>query len=112
MGDSRLIRDQETRMAALERKVQQLKSALDNLQPFLNEAQFLESRKETARYADVSADRAIKPDKRLFPVRSIMTLLGGAIAFLLFCGLAFLLDIWNEVTRPEETQESQPTTIS
>ncbi len=101
------IRDHEVKLAALERKIQQCQSYLSSLQPLLDEAALLESGEKESRYADVSADRAIKPDKRVFPKRSIMVLAGAALAFFFFVGLAFFADIWNEITKPEETTAAQ-----
>ncbi len=97
------IRAFETDIAAQERVVNGIRSNLSAMRPLLDEASLLESQAHDLRYADVSVDRAIKPDKRVFPKRSLMTLLGLGLGFFLFCGLAFFLDIWNEVTRQPDT---------
>ncbi len=98
------IRDHETSVGTFHRQVQQKRGSLAAMRPLLEEADMLENRRGTAKYADVSAFRAIKPDKRVFPKRSLMTLVGGGVAFILFIALAFFMDIWKEVTRPEEQQ--------
>ncbi|MDX9753417.1 MAG: hypothetical protein RBU29_05610, partial [bacterium] len=105
--DSAFIRTKETEIAGLERQRQQVLSSLQAIQPLLDEAMLLESSHGDTRYADVSAGWAIKPDKRSFPKRSLMTLAGLAVSFVLFCGLAFFVDIWDEVVKPEaETEEA------
>jgi len=95
------IRRQETKIAAMERFIQQKRNALQDLQPLLNEADLLENRQNSAQYRDVSVGRAIKPDKRVFPRRSIMVVAGTGLGWALFCGLAFFLDIWKQVIAPE-----------
>ena len=72
------------------------------MQPLLDEASLLESQREDVRYADANIGYAIKPDKRSFPKRSYMTLIGAALSFFFGCFMAFFSDIWKEVTRPEE----------
>ncbi|RJP24720.1 MAG: hypothetical protein C4527_18235 [Candidatus Omnitrophota bacterium] len=97
-----LIYDHEMEIAALQRTAQQHKSALLAMRPLLEEAALLENSQGMAKYADVSAFRAIKPDKRIFPKRALMTLVGAAVSFFLFIALAFFMDIWHKVVRPEE----------
>ncbi len=101
------IRAFETDIAAQERVVNGLRANLSSMQPLLDEASLLESQEKDIHYADVSVDRAIKPDKRVFPKRSLMTAMGLGLGFFLFCGLAFFLDIWNEVTRGEKTPDTR-----
>ena len=98
------IREREAKIDSLERKKVQLLSSLKSMQPLLDEASLLESKKDDTRYADVGNDWAIKPDKRLSPKRSIMTIAGFGLSFILFCGFAFFLDIWKEVIKPEESK--------
>ncbi len=96
------IRNAESKMAGLERHVSRVSSSLNSLRPLLDEASLLESRSDDTRYADVGYDSAIQPDKRVFPKRSLMSLAGMILSFVLFIGLAFFMDIWSEVTRPED----------
>ncbi len=98
------IHQDEAVISQLERKIQQKRSALRELQPLLNEADLLEQPKGKSQYRDISVGRAIKPDKRVFPKRSYMVIIGAGVAFFLFCGLAFFIDIWKEVTRPESDE--------
>lgn len=76
------------------------RSDVENVQGYLGEASLLEQNKD-GRYADIVCNEAIKPDKRVFPKRSMMTACGLIVGFLLSCGWAFLQDIWAEVTKPE-----------
>ena len=81
------------------------RSDVENVQGYLGEASLLEQNDEGGRYSDVVCNDAIKPDKRVFPKRTMMTACGLIVGLLLSCGWAFLQDIWAEVTRPEpETQ--------
>lgn len=97
----RTIRDHETKIDQLNRDIDQSKSALSSIQTLLDEAALLESQGKEIRYSDITIDRAIKPDKRVFPKRTTMTAVGMALSFLLWCCIAFFLDIWREVVKPE-----------
>lgn len=96
------IREHETRIDQMRREVTQYQSALSSLQILLDESALLENQGKDARYADVSAERAIKPDKRIFPKRTTMTAIGLALSFFLWCCMAFFLDIWQEVVKPDD----------
>ncbi len=96
------IRHEEIQIEQRRRSVNQYQSALAAMRPLLDEAALLASRGEDIRYADVGIDRAIKPDKRVFPKRSLMTAVGMALSFFLWCCMAFFLDIWREVVKPDE----------
>ena len=96
------IRNHETKIAQLRRAMNNHRSALTAIRPLLDEAALLQSRGDNIRYADVSVDRAIKPDKRVSPKRSYMTAIGMLVSFFLWCFMAFFLDIWYEVTKPDD----------
>lgn len=97
------LRDKETERNALLRRVEEAQLQREKMLPLLAEAQLLDSENFDQPYSDASIYKAIKPDKRVFPRRSLMTLLGGFLGLFLFIGLAFFEDIWNEVTREDET---------
>ncbi len=106
------IANHKTEITELERTIQQKRAALNELQPLLSEADLLGSRPGDTHFRDVSVGRAIKPDKRVFPKRSLMTLAGALVGFFLFCGLAFFLDIWKAVTEPETQHSAREDTVS
>lgn len=95
------LEQNEYEMASLQRQMHRAQEALDSIQPLLVEARLLEQPDPGYRYSDIQPGYAITPDKRVSPKRSFMCLGGAAVAFVLFCGLSFFLDIWNEVTKPE-----------
>lgn len=101
------LRDKETERNALLRRVEEAQLQREKMLPLLAEAQLLDSKNFDQPYSDASIYKAIKPDKRVFPRRSLMTLLGGFLGLLLFIGLAFFEDIWNEVTREDVTTASE-----
>ncbi len=101
---SESIRNHETAIEQLRRNMNQHRSALTAIRPLLDEAALLQSRGENIRYSDVSVDRAIKPDKRVSPKRSYMTAAGMLISFFLWCFMAFFLDIWYEVIKPDDQE--------
>ncbi|MBN2327270.1 MAG: hypothetical protein JXR73_08945 [Candidatus Omnitrophica bacterium] len=96
-----VIRRHESEIEQLRRHVNEYQSALTAMRPLLDEAALLQSRDENIRYADVSIDRPIKPDKRVFPKRTFMTAIGLVLSFFLWCCMAFFLDIWEEVVKPD-----------
>lgn len=97
------LRDKETERSALLRRIEEAQLQREKVLPLLAEAQLLESENFDQPFSDASVYRAIKPDKRVFPRRSLMTVLGGLLGLILFTGLAFFQDIWVEVTRDDET---------
>lgn len=103
------LRDKETERSALVRAVEQAKDLQSVIQPLLSDALLLESRNSDVHYSDASIDKAVKPDKRVFPRRSLMTVIGGFLGLILFIGLAFFQDIWLQVIREDESVEAIPT---
>lgn len=99
------IRDHELALSRVTQTINEMKNSLSAIRPLLDEANLLESQENNVQYADVSIGRAIKPDKRVFPKRSLMTALGLVVGFFLMCCWAFFMDIWNEVTRTESPSE-------
>ncbi|MDP8244560.1 MAG: Wzz/FepE/Etk N-terminal domain-containing protein [Candidatus Hinthialibacter antarcticus] len=98
------IRTYETKLRLQHIQLERARTAIEVLEPYLGEANLLEQNKD-GRYSDISYNPAIKPDKRVFPKRTMMTACGLLVGLLLSCGWAFLQDIWAEVVRPEsETQ--------
>lgn len=96
----RTIEEKQARLDTLQRRVDQRQNQWDSIQPLLAEAALLENRGGDLRFADVTPDYAVKPDKRVFPRRSLMTLIGLFLGLILFTALSFFLDIWEEVVRP------------
>ncbi len=96
--------EKENERSALVRNVAQAKQQWEEIQPLWREAMMLDSGGFDEQLSDASIGRAIKPDKRVFPRRSLMTVLGGLLGLILFTGLAFFQDIWAEVTRPVEDE--------
>jgi uncharacterized protein involved in exopolysaccharide biosynthesis len=96
------LQNKETERNTLMRRVEEAQLQREKMLPLLAEAQLLDSGNFDQPYSDASIYKAIKPDKRIFPRRSLMSLLGGFLGVLLFIGLAFFEDIWTEVIREEE----------
>ena len=53
---------------------------------------------EDQSFADVQGGTAVKPDKRVFPKRTLMTAIGMLVSFVLLCCFAFFLEIWPRIT--------------
>ena len=98
VGLNQVIQEKETERALLERRVEESRTQWASIQPLLAEATLLESQGQNIKFADVSPDRAIKPDKRISPRRSLMTIIGFGVALVLFTALAFFQDIWRQAT--------------
>lgn len=99
------IRTHETQLRLKYIQLERARTAVQVLEPFLGEANLLEQNKD-GRYSDISYNPAIKPDKRVFPKRTMMTACGLLVGLLLACGWAFLQDIWAEVVRPESEPQA------
>ena len=89
----------ESELEALRREIRMLENQASTHQRLVQEADMLiGGMKEGQRFSDVQAGTAVKPDKRVSPKRTYMTLGGMVASFVLLCGLAFFLEIWPKIT--------------
>ena len=92
----------ETKIVAIHREIQQLENqAAAHERQVQQAAMLIGGMQEGQRFADVKGGTAVKPDKRVFPKRTMMTGIGMVVGFILLCCLAFFLEIWPKIT--EET---------
>ena len=93
------IESEEAQLMALRRKIEKLENQAAGHQRFVQEAGLLlGDLQEGQRFTDAQGGTAVKPDKRVFPKRTLMTAIGMLVSFLLFCVLAFFLEIWPRIT--------------
>ena len=95
------IRSDQVQLDVLQVERERIMAAIDQVEPLLAEAGLLRSGGEDRQYADLSITRAITPDQRVFPRRSLMTALGMVIGFVFFCLIAVARTFWHRITEPE-----------
>jgi chromosome segregation ATPase len=103
VGDIKSLRDRvqanEAQLVALRRKIEILENQAAGHRRQVQQADMLiGGMQEGQRFADVQGGTAVKPDKRVFPKRTLMTAVGMLVSFVLFCCFAFFLEIWPRIT--------------
>ncbi len=94
------VKNNEAQLVTLRRNIETLENQVASHQRQLQQADILiGGMQQGQRFADVQAGTAVKPDKRVFPKRALMTGIGMVVSLILFSCFAFILEVWPRISQ-------------